>query len=181
MGLSGEPCWGTDIFRSELFLGVTPDLLHQDLPAAQELKCRFLPMNSPVGVSIRCSRNTSMKHLKTFGSSQVLLMVKNLPASAGDVRDKGSVLGLGRSPGQGHGNPLQDSCLENPMDRGAWWVMVHRAAKSRTRLKRLSTQHKTFTSSQWAVEGSGNRWALWPDLRGLPQLCQSEETGMHKF
>ena len=98
-------------------------------------------MNSPVGVNIRCSRNTSMKHLKTSGSSQVLLMVKNLPASAGDVRDKGSVLGLGRPPGEGHGNPLQDSCLENPMDRGAWWVMVHRAAKSWTRLKRLSTQH----------------------------------------
>ena len=119
VGFREEPCWGTDIFRSELFLGVTPDLLHQDLPAAEELKCRFFPMNSPVGVSIRCSRNTSMRHLKTFGASQVLLMVKNLPARAGDVRDKDSVLGLGRSPGEGHGNPLQDSCLENPMDRGA--------------------------------------------------------------
>ena len=119
----------------------------------------------------------------TTGNSGLPLWLsgKESSCNAGDVRDKGSVLGLGRSPGQGHGNPLQDSCLENPMDRGAWWVMVHRAAKSRTRLKRLSTQHKTFTSSQWAVEGSGNRWALWPDLRGLPQLCQSEETGMHKF
>ena len=47
-------------------------------------------------------------------------MVKNLPVNAGDVRDKGSISGLGRSPGGGHGNPLQYSCLENPMDRGAW-------------------------------------------------------------
>ena len=62
-------------------------------------------------------------------------MVKSSPASAGDVRDAGSIPGLGRSPGGGHGNPLQYSCLENPMDRGAWWATVHRVAKSRTRLK----------------------------------------------
>jgi len=49
-------------------------------------------------------------------------VVKNLPANAGDIRDAGSMPGLGRSPGQGHGKPLQYSCLENPMDRGAWWV-----------------------------------------------------------
>ena len=47
-------------------------------------------------------------------------MVKDPPANAGDVRDIGSIPGLGRSPGGGHGNPLQNSCLENPMDRGAW-------------------------------------------------------------
>ena len=52
-------------------------------------------------------------------------MVKNLPANAGDVRDLGSISGLGRSPGGGHGNPLQYSCLENPIDRGAWWATVH--------------------------------------------------------
>ena len=60
-------------------------------------------------------------------------MVKNPPANAGDARDLGSVPGLGRSPGEGNGNPLQYSCLENPMDRGAWWG-VHGAAKSQTRL-----------------------------------------------
>ena len=49
-----------------------------------------------------------------------------------------SIPGLGRSPGGGHGNPLQYSCLENPVDRGAWWAMVHRAAKSWIQLKRLS-------------------------------------------
>ena len=51
----------------------------------------------------------------------------------------GSILRLGRSPGGGHGNPLQCSCLENSMDRGAWWAMVHGVAKSQTRLKRIST------------------------------------------
>ena len=59
-------------------------------------------------------------------------MVKNLPNSAGDLRDMGSIPGLGRSPGGGHSNLLQCSCLENPMDRGAWWATVHRVAKSLT-------------------------------------------------
>ena len=54
-----------------------------------------------------------------LGDSQVVLVVKNLPANAGDVKDTGSVLGSGRSPGGGSGNPLQYSCLENPMDRGS--------------------------------------------------------------
>ena len=62
-------------------------------------------------------------------------MVKNLPANADDLRDAASVPGLGRSPGAGYGNPLQYSCLENPMDRGGWWATVHRVAKSQTRLK----------------------------------------------
>ena len=54
-------------------------------------------------------------------------MVKNPPASAGDLRDMGSIPGLGGSPGGWNGNPLQYSCLENPMDRGVWWAIVHRA------------------------------------------------------
>ena len=62
-------------------------------------------------------------------------MVKNMPANAGDVTDVGSIPGLGRSPGRGHGNLLQYSCLENPMDRGAWWATVHGVAKSRTQPK----------------------------------------------
>ena len=66
-------------------------------------------------------------------------VVKNLPANSGDMRDGGSVPGSGRYHGGGHGNPLQYSCLENPMDRGAWWAMVHGVAKSQTQLKRLST------------------------------------------
>ena len=54
------------------------------------------------------------------GASQVM---KNHPANAGDIRDVGEIPGLGRSPGGGHGNPLQYSFLENPMDRGAWWAI----------------------------------------------------------
>ena len=69
-----------------------------------------------------------------MGASQVALMVKNMSANAGDIRDMGSIPGLGRSPGGGHGNPLQYSCLENPMDRGAWRATVHRLAKSQTLL-----------------------------------------------
>ena len=57
-------------------------------------------------------------------------MIKNLPADAGDPRDAGSVPGLGKSPGEGHGHPLQYSCLENPMDREAWRATVHRVAES---------------------------------------------------
>ena len=67
------------------------------------------------------------------------LVVKSLPANAGDVRDAGSIPGSGRCPGGGHGNPFQYSCLENPMDTGAWWVIVHRVAKSQTQLKLLNT------------------------------------------
>ena len=66
---------------------------------------------------------------------QVALVVKNLPANTGDLREEGSIPGLGRSPGEGHGNPIQYSCLENPMDRIVWWGMVHRVAKSWTELK----------------------------------------------
>ena len=65
----------------------------------------------------------------------VVLVVKNLRAKAGDVRGLGSIPGLGRSPGEGHGNPLQYSCLEHPMDRGAWRATVHGVTESQTRLK----------------------------------------------
>ena len=68
------------------------------------------------------------------GASQVALVGKNLPAKAGNIRSMGSTPRLGRSPGGGHGNPLKYSCLENPMDRGAWQVTLHRITKSWTRL-----------------------------------------------
>ena len=69
----------------------------------------------------------------------VVLVVKRLPANAGDARDAGWIPGWGRSPGGEHGNPLQDSYLENPMDRGAWRATVHGVAKNRTQRKQLST------------------------------------------
>ena len=98
-------------------------------------------------------------------ASQVALMVKDLPASAGDVRDLGSIPGPGRYLGGGHGNPLQYSCLENPMNRGAWWASIHRVAKSLTQLKRLSTAgHGGFFScSMWDL-------IPWPGMEPGP-LC----------
>ena len=72
--------------------------------------------NNPIQCSIR--------------ASQVALLVENLPANTEDLRDMGSIPGLGRSLGEGNGNALWDSCLENPMDRGAWWATVHGVTKS---------------------------------------------------
>ena len=79
--------------------------------------------------------------LRTY---HLTLVVKNLPANAGDIRDAGSIPGLGRSPGERHGNPLQYSCLENPMDKGAWQATIQRVTKSWAQLKQLSTQAHKF-------------------------------------
>ena len=68
----------------------------------------------------------------------MVLVVKNPPANAGDMRDAGSIPGSGKSPGEGHRNPLQYACLENPMDRDARRAAVNRVAKSWTQLKQLS-------------------------------------------
>ena len=78
--------------------------------------------------------------------------VKRLAYNAGDL---GSIPGSGRSPGEGNGNPLQYSCLENPMDRGAWWATVHGVAESRTRLSDFTSLH--FTSSSTNLNGMGNK------------------------
>ena len=74
-------------------------------------------------------------------ASQVTLVVKNSPANAGDIRGTNLIPGSGRAPGGRHGNPLQYSCLENPMDRGAWRATVHGDTKSQTWLKQLSIQN----------------------------------------
>ena len=82
------------------------------------------------------------------------LLVMNPPANAGHVRDAGSIRGWGRSPGGGHGNPLQYSFLENPMDRGAWQAIVHRVKKSWTQLKQFSTHAhllQIFFPSLWFI------------------------------
>ena len=79
--------------------------------------------------------------MHSYRASQMVLEVKNLSANAGDARDAGLIPGLGRAPGGGHGNPLQYSCLENPMDRGAWRAAAHGVAKSGTR---LTDQHTTL-------------------------------------
>ena len=73
-------------------------------------------------------------------------MVKNLPANAGDTRDTGSIPGSVRSPGGGHGNPLQYSCLENPMERGAWRATVHGVAESEM-IERAPTMLETMLTT----------------------------------
>ena len=75
------------------------------------------------------------KYLNIDGASQVALLVKNPLVNAEEIRETGSIPGSGRSLGEGNGNPLQYSYLENSMDRGAWWAIVHRVTKSRTRLR----------------------------------------------
>ena len=80
-----------------------------------------------------------------FWASQVVPVLKNLPASAGDIRDTGLISGSGRCPGGGHGSPFQYSCLHSPMDRGAWWATVYRVTKSQTRLKQLNTHARSLT------------------------------------
>ena len=72
--------------------------------------------------------------ISLYGASQVALVVKNLLANAGDVRDSGLTPGSGISPGGGHGNPLQYSCLENPRHRGAWRAIVQGVPKNQTQL-----------------------------------------------
>ena len=84
-------------------------------------------------------------------------MVKNLPANAGDTGNEGLIPGLGKSPGEGNGNPLQYSCLENPLDRGAWQATVRRVTKSRTRLKRLSTHTHANGTCLYSTRHRGNR------------------------
>ena len=71
-------------------------------------------------------------------------MVKNPPANPEESRDKGTIPGLGRSPGGGNGNPLQYKCLENSMDRGTWWVAVHGITE-------LDTQHNTQLIASWLL------------------------------
>ena len=88
------------------------------------------------------SKNLDMKVTEKFWNSYVLLLevrasqmalvVKNWPTNSGDIRDAGSILGMGRSPREGNGNPLQCSCLENPTDRGVWQAMVHRVTNEVT-------------------------------------------------
>ena len=88
-------------------------------------------------------------------ASQVVPVVKNLPANAGDI---GLIPGLGRSPEEGNGNPLQYSCLGNPMDRGAWRAIVHGVAKSQTRLSDLANMHAATTNQSLTKQSSWTSW-----------------------
>ena len=101
-------------------------ILRNDLKRIVSALLLIIIINIFVGIKIIVACSTFTR------ASQVALVVKNLPAKAGEVRDAGSIPGSGRSPREGHGNPLWYFCLENPMDREAWWAIVHRVERSRT-------------------------------------------------
>ena len=93
---------------------------------------------------------TDISRYYSFQAFWLVIVIKNPPANAGDARDASSIPGLGRSPGEGIGNPLRYSCLENPMDRDAWRATVHRVTKCLIQLNQPST-HTPFLFSK----GSG--------------------------
>ena len=98
---------------------------------------------------------------------------KEPPANAGDIRDTNLIPGSGRSPGGGHGNPPQYSCLENPMDRGAWWAAVHGVAKSRTQLSDFTfTFHFHALEKEMAAHSSVLAWRIpgTGEPGGLPSM-----------
>ena len=111
------------------------------------LKASLLQQKELVSLP-HCTRMTAyLKHcLVIHGASQVALLVKNLLADTGDIRDAGSVPGSGRSPGGGHGNPLLYSCLESPADKGTWWATANGSTESWTLLKRLRTHACSSTT-----------------------------------
>ena len=114
-------------------------------------------------------------------NTKAALLVKILLASAGEAD---LIPGSGRSPGGGHSNPLQYSCLENPMDRGAWRAMVHKVSKSWTRLKRLSTQTtQIYLSYNSGGNGSsGVKTKVWKDLfPSVPSKALGENLVPHLF
>ena len=86
-----------------------------------------------------------------------MLVVKNSPANAGGARDKDLIPELGRPPGTGNGNPLWYSCLENPMDRGAWWAIVHRVTRNQIRLKGLGMHSYVAVKSCISQGSPGSR------------------------
>ena len=112
-------------------------------------------------------------------ASQVALVVKNPPANPRDIRDTGSISESGGFPGEGYGNPLQCSCLANPMDRGAWWATILRVAKSRIWLKRLS-MHRLWKTLWSFLKKTKNRVAIWssnPTPGHIPRWnCNSKDT-----
>ena len=112
----------------------------QDATGEAKLDSSTSSQNCHLGTLARGSGGTPGKEFilvegTESGRTSQVLVVKNLPANAGDERDMGLIPGLGRSAGVRNGNPLRYSCLENPMDRGAWSATVHGVTKSRTRLK----------------------------------------------
>ena len=109
---------------------------------------------------------------------QVVLVVKNQAANSGDIWDAGSIPGSGRSPGGGHGNPLQYSCLGNPMDSREWWATVHGVPKCWTQRKQISTHvHNKAMISCFAPVFERSNWSVF--LRQIPTF-ENELTKTHE-
>ena len=120
---------------------------HRDKFAHKLSKCHWKSAGLPQTFNLFKKKKKSAKWNKNK-ASQVALVVKNPPANAGDIRDTGLIPGSGRSPTGENGNSLQCSCLENPMDRGAWRAVIHEVTKSQIQLKQFSTtqQHACMIS-----------------------------------
>ena len=125
------------------------------LKFTEHLPCASIQYSTSLSLSCLMFK-TTLSQINAFitvcysrGDSQVALVVKNLPVNAGELREVALMPGSGRSPGGGNGNPLQDSCLENPMDRGAWWATVHGITKSWIWLKQLS---RHIEETAWEVK-----------------------------
>ena len=121
------------------------------------------------------------------------LVVKNPPAHIGDTRNTGLISELGRSPGGGHGNPLQYSCLENPRDRRAWWAAVHQVPQSWTWLKWFSSSSSsssvtihvifsvmwTYLNFSWLMWMSS--WSGWPSDPAAPKTISIKSHALKSF
>ena len=115
------------------------------------------------------------------GASQVALMVKNTPASAGDGRDTRFPPWVRRSPGGGHDNPLQYSCLKNLMDKGARWTIDHKVTKSQTQMKRLSARARAHTHTHTHTHTQNEGWVEFGCVIRRPsqRAWQTDSTDHH--
>ena len=164
-GRARECCHTSFIQALISFLRVLP----QDLISSQR---SHFPVLSPWGSAYESEADTDA-HI------QVALVIKNLSANEGDIKDAGLIPGLGRSPGGGYSNPLQISCLENPMDRGAWQHTVHGVSKCWTWLKQLSmhahrfSEHSTQSNPKKNIRGMSIEGHF---TRNLTNICQNLST-----
>ena len=108
--------------------------------------------------------------LSLWWAFQVALVVKKLLANAGDIRDSSLISGSARSPGGGHSNPLQYSCLENPMDRGAWWATVHGSQRVGHNWSDLACTHARFPSEMRMEQGGRGMGFTWKKQREFSLL-----------
>ena len=145
------------------------------------VKRRSLPESKKHLAAQSLSSKWLAAHRSLYQTSQMVPVVKNPPASAGDVRDVGLIPGLGRSPGIGNGNPLWYSCLENPMNREAWWATAHGITKNQTQVSThalfipscLVDFTEVFTGMNDSVLNPCSSYRLLSNLIPSRQFCLS--------